>query len=121
MPSAPGDRSHIPAASKPIFDTLSAELSKLRQTTPVRYDTSEGCMQLVCAVTESTARLQPQQVKIVNDTEKRLNILFDMLNCETLSETSTKRLVELCQGEHDNRFRPPDLRRVCSRVYLCSL
>ncbi|GAA5877434.1 hypothetical protein JCM3774_001611 [Rhodotorula dairenensis] len=70
----PGDRSHIPAANRPIFDTLSAELSKLRQTTP------------------------PQQVKIVNDTEKRLNILFDMLNCETLSEASTKRLSELCQA-----------------------
>ncbi|GAA5991405.1 hypothetical protein JCM10908_003297 [Rhodotorula pacifica] len=70
----PGDRSHIPATSRPIFDTLSAELTKLRQTTP------------------------PQQVKIVNDTEKRLNILFDMLNCETLSEASTKRLLELCQA-----------------------
>lgn len=44
--SAPGDRSHIPAASKPIFDTLSAELSKLRQTTPVRSDASNAAARL---------------------------------------------------------------------------
>lgn len=34
---APGDRSHIPASSKPIFDTLSSELARVKQMNhPVR-------------------------------------------------------------------------------------
>lgn len=40
--AAPGDRSHIPPANKPILDTLSAELQKLRQTTPVRPSLSRA-------------------------------------------------------------------------------
>lgn len=32
---APGDRSHIPAESRPIFEVLSNELARLRQVTPV--------------------------------------------------------------------------------------
>ncbi|GAA5940398.1 hypothetical protein JCM1841_004304 [Sporobolomyces salmonicolor] len=70
----PGDRSHIPPKDKPIFEILSTELRRLRQTTP------------------------PQQAKMINDTEKRLNILFDMLNCETLSEASTATVLEICKA-----------------------
>lgn len=35
---------------------------------------------------------------MINDTEKRLNLLFDMLNCETLSETSHARVLEIVKG-----------------------
>lgn len=42
--------------------------------------------------------MQPQQTKIVNDTEKRLNILFDLLNNELLTEASAKRVLDVCQG-----------------------
>lgn len=31
----PGDRSHIPPQSRPIFETLAGEIARLRQTTPV--------------------------------------------------------------------------------------
>lgn len=44
------------------------------------------------------SRTQPQQAKMINDTEKRLNLLFDMLNCETLSETSHARVLEIVKG-----------------------
>ncbi|KAI5474282.1 hypothetical protein MNV49_003665 [Pseudohyphozyma bogoriensis] len=71
----PGDRSHIPAASKPIFDVLSNELRTFRQV-----------------------YTQPQEVKMVNDIEKRLNLLFDMLNCETLRDPSLGRLLEIVKA-----------------------
>ncbi|GAA5841077.1 hypothetical protein JCM5353_001374 [Sporobolomyces roseus] len=70
----PGDRSHIPSTSRPIFDILSLELRRLRQTTP------------------------PQQAKMINETEKRLNMLFDLINCEALSENSTEKILEICRA-----------------------
>ncbi|GAA5916939.1 hypothetical protein JCM6882_003835 [Rhodosporidiobolus microsporus] len=70
----PGDRSHIPAQYRSIFEILSGELQRLRQITP------------------------PQQAKLIADTEKRLNILFDALNCETISEGTAKNVGEVCQA-----------------------
>ncbi|KAM0749096.1 hypothetical protein T439DRAFT_349169 [Meredithblackwellia eburnea MCA 4105] len=70
----PGDRSHIPEASKPIFNLFSNELRRMRQITP------------------------PQQGKMLNDMEKRMNALFDMLNCETLSEPVVSRLLEITKA-----------------------
>uniref|UniRef100_A0A0K3C9U4 Protein transport protein SEC31 n=1 Tax=Rhodotorula toruloides TaxID=5286 RepID=A0A0K3C9U4_RHOTO len=74
MKYPPGDRSHIAPQFEPIVDILTQELGRLRQNTP------------------------PQQTKIVNDTEKRLNILFDLLNNELLTEASAKRVLEICQA-----------------------
>ncbi|BGP12140.1 hypothetical protein JCM10213_004705 [Rhodosporidiobolus nylandii] len=74
MKYPPGDRSHIPPQYRPIFETLTGELNRLRQVTP------------------------PQQAKIVTDTEKRLNVLFDMLNNETISENTAKNVGEVCQA-----------------------
>ncbi|GAA6000052.1 uncharacterized protein JCM10292_003600 [Rhodotorula paludigena] len=74
MKYPPGDRSHIPPQYKPILDILTGELNRLRQTTP------------------------PQQGKLVADTEKRLNVLFDMLNCETLSKPSSDRVLDICKA-----------------------
>ncbi|BGP28314.1 protein transport protein S31 [Rhodotorula toruloides] len=74
MKYPPGDRSHIAPQFKAIVNILTQELGRLRQNTP------------------------PQQTKIVNDTEKRLNILFDLLNNELLTEASAKRVLEICQA-----------------------
>ncbi|GAA5915736.1 uncharacterized protein JCM6883_002940 [Sporobolomyces salmoneus] len=70
----PGDRTHISEKNRPIFDILTLELRRLRQTTP------------------------PQQAKMINETEKRLNMLFDLINCEALSEPSTEKVLEICQA-----------------------
>ncbi|GFZ51615.1 Protein transport protein sec31 [Saitozyma sp. JCM 24511] len=56
-----GDRSHIPADSRPIFESLSGELTRVKQS-----------------------NLPPHLKRIVDDTERRLNILFDGLNNETV-------------------------------------
>ncbi|KAK8847643.1 hypothetical protein IAR55_005502 [Kwoniella newhampshirensis] len=56
-----GDRSHIPDGSKPIFEILSSELNKVKQS-----------------------NLPPHLKRIVEDTERRLNILFDGLNNESV-------------------------------------
>ncbi|KAG8881687.1 protein transport protein S31 [Tulasnella sp. 331] len=64
----PGDRSHIPDESKRSYEILSSALATLKQTTP------------------------PQQKRMVDDTERRLNTLFDALNCETLSTSVSEKL-----------------------------
>lgn len=75
LPTAPGDRSHIPEAQKPIFGCLSRELARLKSTSP------------------------PGQKRMVEDTERRLNILFDALNCGTLDEKLIGGLGQLVGGE----------------------
>lgn len=35
---------------------------------------------------------------MINETEKRLNMLFDLINCEALSEPSTEKVLEVCKG-----------------------
>ncbi|KAF8520885.1 hypothetical protein BU17DRAFT_46119 [Hysterangium stoloniferum] len=67
----PGDRSHIPDSSKPTYELLSDELKRMRQQTP------------------------PQQKRMVDDTERRLNALFDALNCGTLSKPVLEQLQTL--------------------------
>ncbi|WVW78173.1 hypothetical protein I302_100124 [Kwoniella bestiolae CBS 10118] len=56
-----GDRSHIPSSSRPVFETLSNELSAVKQK-----------------------NFPPNVKKVVEDTERRLNILFDGLNNESV-------------------------------------
>ncbi|GAA5877749.1 hypothetical protein JCM8547_001527 [Rhodosporidiobolus lusitaniae] len=70
----PGDRSHVPPPYRPIFETLAGELRRLRQVTP------------------------PQQAKVINDTEKRLNVLFDALNCETIQPQTAKNVEAVTQA-----------------------
>lgn len=62
---APGDRSYIPVHARPIFELLSADMQRVK------------------------ARAPPNFAKQVNDTEKRLNILFDHLNNEELLKEDT--------------------------------
>ncbi|KAG9122073.1 protein transport protein S31 [Ceratobasidium sp. 392] len=77
-PKAPkypaGDREHIPASDRVIFEVLSEHLARLRQNTP------------------------PQQKRMVDDIERRLNVLFDALNCETLSRPVVDQLLTLIQA-----------------------
>ncbi|KAB5591449.1 hypothetical protein CTheo_5094 [Ceratobasidium theobromae] len=70
----PGDREHIPDSDRVIFQVLSEHLARLRQNTP------------------------PQQKRMVDDIERRLNVLFDALNCETLSRPVVDQLATLVQA-----------------------
>lgn len=36
---------------------------------------------------------------MINDIEKRLNLLFDMLNCGTLSAPTQARVLEIVRGQ----------------------
>ncbi|WRT64528.1 uncharacterized protein IL334_001460 [Kwoniella shivajii] len=61
----PGDRSHIPPSSQPIFDTLSQELGHVKQK-----------------------NFPPNVKKVLEDTERRLNILFDGLNNDSVPKSA---------------------------------
>ncbi|ORX82954.1 WD40 repeat-like protein [Basidiobolus meristosporus CBS 931.73] len=75
----PGDRSHIPSAHIPIYQKLSGEFQRVRQ----------GAL--------------PNQRRMLDDVEKRLNLLFDALNLETLPQDITDRMLTLTQAleKHD--------------------
>lgn len=62
---APGDRSHIPPNAQPIYELLDHDMKRVKSRAPSSFT--------------------PQ----VNDTEKRLNILFDHLNNEDLLKADT--------------------------------
>lgn len=70
----PGDRSHIPEHLRPVYAIIGEHLHHLKQTTP------------------------PQQKRVVDDIEKRLNLLFDALNCDTLPQTITDPLTEITRA-----------------------
>ncbi|KAH7912755.1 hypothetical protein BJ138DRAFT_1060464 [Hygrophoropsis aurantiaca] len=69
-----GDRSHIPASAVPIYNVISEQLTHLKQTTPA------------------------QQQRLVGDLERRINPLFDALNCETLSKLVVDQLLILTRA-----------------------
>ncbi|KAK2873702.1 hypothetical protein FQN49_002141 [Arthroderma sp. PD_2] len=70
-----GDRSHIPDNARPIFDILSADMQRVKSRAP------------------STFKAQ------VNDTERRLNMLFEHLNNEDLLKPGTiDSMVELSRA-----------------------
>ncbi|KAI9308433.1 hypothetical protein BJ944DRAFT_174834 [Cunninghamella echinulata] len=68
------DRSHIPPQQRPIFEILSGELQNQRQ------------------------RSSPAQKKILDDTEKRLNGLFDNMNNSELSDDVVQSMLKLAQA-----------------------
>ncbi|THU95815.1 hypothetical protein K435DRAFT_966241 [Dendrothele bispora CBS 962.96] len=70
----PGDRSHIPEHALPAYTVLSEQLERLKQTTP------------------------PSQKRLVDDLERRINPLFDALNCETLSKPVVDQLLVLTKA-----------------------
>ncbi|KAL9013615.1 MAG: hypothetical protein Q9173_001702 [Seirophora scorigena] len=71
----PGDRGHIPAYSRPIFELLSTDMQRVKARAPANFQ------------------------KQVVDTEKRLNILFDHLNNQDLlKEDTVASMVQLSQA-----------------------
>lgn len=70
-----GDRSHIPANARAIFEILSSDMQRVKARAPQSFKTQ------------------------VNDAEKRLNILFDHLNNEDLlKEQTVQDMVQLAQA-----------------------
>jgi protein transport protein SEC31 len=92
---AVGDRTHIPQSSKPIYDILSSELARVKQAPhPVSsvfffFSTQDSKMELMC---------QAPIQKIVDDTERRLNILFDGLNNDSVPKVAIDKLHEITRG-----------------------
>ena len=73
--TAKGDRAHLPPAAQPIYIILSSEIARVKARAPASF--------------------KPQ----VDDTEKRLNLLFDHLNNEELLKPDTvQTMVELSQA-----------------------
>ncbi|KAL1918417.1 uncharacterized protein VTP21DRAFT_3077 [Calcarisporiella thermophila] len=68
-----GDRSHIPDSHKPILTILTNELVRARQNAA------------------------PHQRRVLDDTEKRLNNLFDLLNNGELSQQVVQQMLLLVQ------------------------
>ena len=91
--TAPGDRSHIPDDFRPIFNVISQQLEIVRQTSPVSPDILNGVPISLIVGT------QPQQKRLVDDLERRINPLFDALNCETLSKPVVDQLLILTRGK----------------------
>ncbi|KAI5981661.1 hypothetical protein EDC04DRAFT_2848364 [Pisolithus marmoratus] len=69
-----GDRSHIPESSMRIYSIVSEQLQRVKQTIP------------------------PQQKRMAEDLERRINGLFDALNCDTLSKSVIDQLNELTRA-----------------------
>lgn len=61
----PGDRSHIPSHARPVYEVLNQDMQRVKSRAPSSFKAQ------------------------VNDTEKRLNILFDHLNNEDLLKADT--------------------------------
>lgn len=78
---APGDRSHIPSKARPVYEILNHDMQRVKSKAPASFKAQ------------------------VNDTEKRLNILFDHLNNEDLlTEDTTQSMVELAQAVQARDF-----------------
>jgi hypothetical protein len=79
--TAAGDRSHIPDASRPIYEILDAEIQRIKPKVPQQYKAH------------------------IIDTEKRLNILFDHLNNEDLLKPDTvQQMKELASNIQARQF-----------------
>ena len=76
-----GDRSHIPAPARPVYDILSADMQRVKSRAPPSFKTH------------------------VADTEKRLNILFDHLNNgDLLRDDTVASMAQLAQAVRDKQF-----------------
>ncbi|KAF9060249.1 hypothetical protein BDP27DRAFT_1430284 [Rhodocollybia butyracea] len=80
----PGDRSHIPEHARPAYEVILRELERMKGSVP------------------------PAQKRQVDDLERRINPLFDALNCETLSTPVVDQLLVLTRAM-DAHDRPAAL------------
>ncbi|SJX65258.1 related to SEC31-component of the COPII coat of ER-golgi vesicles [Sporisorium reilianum f. sp. reilianum] len=71
MKYPPGDRSHIPENQRPIQHALQREVARLKSTAP------------------------PAQKRMVDDTERRINLLLDHLNCGTIDAKTVSGLMQI--------------------------
>ncbi|KAI9105495.1 hypothetical protein DFS34DRAFT_575149 [Phlyctochytrium arcticum] len=76
-PLAPGDRSHIPAAHKPLYEGLQKYLDLFKSV---------------------SSAVRPQQRRIYDDAEKKLNIMFDQLNAEEVPIDVVENMLELVKA-----------------------
>lgn len=70
----PGDRNHIPDSAKPIVGTLTRELNRFKSIIP------------------------PTQKRMSDDADRRINLLFDLINCGTVDAKVMPGLHQLCQA-----------------------
>ncbi|KAF9914725.1 protein transport protein S31 [Lobosporangium transversale] len=77
-----GDRTHIPTGQKPIYTVLSNELALARQYAPI----------------------QPSAKRPLDDAEKKLNVLFDMLNNEEVSGPVVEQMLLLAQALQSKNY-----------------
>lgn len=79
--AAPGDRSHIPANAQPVYEILNADFQRIKAAAPVNFKAH------------------------VNDTEKRLNYLYEHLNNkDLLKEDTIESMVELAQALQQRQY-----------------
>lgn len=71
MKYPPGDRSHIPENQRPIQHALQREVARLKATAP------------------------PAQKRMIDDTERRINLLLDHLNCGTIDAKTVGGLMQI--------------------------
>ncbi|EIW71064.1 hypothetical protein TREMEDRAFT_28108 [Tremella mesenterica DSM 1558] len=71
----PGDRTHISSEAKPIYEVLSVEMVRVKGM-----------------------NVPPQVKKIVEDTERRLNILFDGLNNDTVPKEAVEQMLQISKA-----------------------
>ncbi|KAK5149229.1 hypothetical protein LTR04_007315 [Oleoguttula sp. CCFEE 6159] len=77
----PGDRSHISSNAQPIYEILNADMQRIKARAPASFKVQ------------------------VNDTEKRLNMLFDHLNNEDLLKPNTvAEMNELAQALQGRQY-----------------
>ncbi|EST08137.1 Steroid receptor RNA activator-protein/coat protein complex II, Sec31 [Kalmanozyma brasiliensis GHG001] len=84
MKYPPGDRSHIPENQRAIQHALQREVARLKQTAP------------------------PAQKRMVDDTERRINLLLDHLNCGTIDAKTIAGLMQIV-GAIEARNKPAAL------------
>ncbi|CAG8755915.1 9088_t:CDS:2, partial [Gigaspora rosea] len=89
----PGDRTHIPNAQKPIFTILSNELLRARQHCPVSWTSYFIHFEFLI-----------HKKKPLDDTEKRLNLLFDALNNDEVSPDVIELLLNLIRDLESRNF-----------------
>ena len=81
----PGDRSHISPDARPVFDIMHPEMQRIKSKAPANFKTK------------------------VDDTEKRLNILFDGLNNESIPATAIAQLKDLANLIQSRNFEQADV------------
>ena len=90
--STASDQSHIPDHVRPAYETISENLNRIKQTSPVRF-----CLCFFSFLADLCWFNKGNQ-RLVDDLERRINPLFDALNCDSLSKPVVDQLLVLTEG-----------------------